>query len=144
MKLKKYEFIQSKIRFLGHVISHGKVEKSFHLVAAIASADVPKTMTQLRRFMGLANYYRKFIKGFSKIAAPLNKLPSGTSKNVLLSEEAKEAFQKLKRELKNVDNVLSLPEFELPFILETDASDKCKGAALLQEKEVFQPNDEQR
>ena len=95
-------------------------------------------MTQLRGFMGLANYYRKFIKGFSKIEAPLNKHLSGTSKNVLLSEEAKEAFEKLKRELTNVDNVLSLPEFELPFILETDASDNCIGAAILQEIECIE------
>ena len=130
MKLKKCELIQSTICFLGHVISHGKVEKSLHLVEAIASAEVPKTMSQLRSFMGLANYHRKFIKGFSKIAASLNKHLSGTSKNVLLSEEANEA-----NELTNVDNVLSLPEFELPFILYTDASENCIGTDLLQEIE---------
>ena len=57
IKLKKCEFLQTTIRFLGHVISHGKVEKSFHLVEAIASAEVPQTMTQLRSFMGLANIH---------------------------------------------------------------------------------------
>ena len=82
--------------------------------------------------MGLANYYRKFIKGFAKIAAPLNKHLNNTDKNVLLSDDAKEAFEKLKSELTNMYNVLSLRDFELPFILETDASDECIGAALMQ------------
>ena len=66
--------------------------------------------------MGLANYYRKFIKVFSKIAALLNNHLYGTGKNVLLYEDVKEAFERLKQELTNVDNVLSLPNFD--FILE--------------------------
>ena len=74
IKLKKCEFIVPSIRFLGHIISHGQVEKSKHLVEAIATAELPKTMRQLRGFMGLANYYRKFIKNFAKTALPLNKL----------------------------------------------------------------------
>ena len=81
--------------------------------------------------MGLANYYRKFIKNFAKIAAPLNRHLNNTDKNVL-TDDAIEAFEKIKRELTNMDNVLSFPDFELPFILETDASDNCIGAALMQ------------
>ena len=135
VKLKKCEFLQSTIRFFGHVISHGKVEKSLHLVKAIASAEVPKTMTQLRSFMGLASYFRKFIKGFSKFAAPLKKHLNVTGKNVLLSEDAKEDFEKLKQELTDMDNILSLPNFDLTFILETDALDNCLGAALMQKVE---------
>ena len=69
LKLKKCEFFKPTIRFLGHVISYGKVDKSQHLVEAIASAELPKTMTQLRSFMALANCYQKFIKNFAKIAA---------------------------------------------------------------------------
>ena len=82
--------------------------------------------------MGLENYYRKFIKGFAKIAAPLNKHLNSTYKNVLVSDDAKEAFEKLKSELTNMDNVLSLPDFELPLIIKTDASDKRIGIALMQ------------
>ena len=55
---------------MGHFISFGKVEKSQHLVKAIADAELPKTMRQLRGFMGLANYYMKFVKNFAKIAVP--------------------------------------------------------------------------
>ena len=65
IKLKKCEFIVPSIRFLGHIISHGQVEKSKHLVEAIATAELPKTMRQLRGFMGLANCFRKFIKNFA-------------------------------------------------------------------------------
>ena len=124
--------MQSNIRFLGHVISYGQVEKSKHLVEAVAMAELPKTMTQLQGFIGLANYYRKFIKNVAKIAAPLNKHLNSTDKHVLLSEIAIEAFEKLKLKLTDMDNVLALPDFSLPFILETDASDNCIRAALMQ------------
>ena len=56
IKIKKCEFIRTSIRFLGHLISHGQVEKSQHLVEAIASAELPKMMRQLRGFMELSNY----------------------------------------------------------------------------------------
>ena len=73
IKIKKCELIKPSIRFLGHLISNSKVEKSQHLLKAIAKAELPKTMRQLQGFMVLANYNLKFIKGFAKIAAPLNK-----------------------------------------------------------------------
>ena len=91
-----------------------------------------KTMRQLRGFMGLANYYRKFIKGFAKIAAPLNKHLNNTDKVVMLSDDAKKSFVTLKVELTNMENILSLPNFDIPFILESDTSDDCIGAALMQ------------
>ena len=120
---------------MGHIISHGQVEKSQHLVEAIAAAELPKTMRQLRGFMGLANYYRKFIKNFAKIAATLNKHLNNTDMHILLSDDAREAFEKLKKELTDIDNILSLSNFDLTFILETDASDYCIEAALMQKIE---------
>ena len=59
--------------------------------------------------MGLVNYFRKFIKNFVKIVTPLNKHLINTDKNVLLSEDAQEAYEKLKKELTDIDNILSLP-----------------------------------
>ena len=91
---------------MGHIISHGQVKKSKHLVEAIATAELPKTMRQLRGFMGLANYYRKFIKNFAKIAAPLNKHLNNIEKTVLLPDDAIKAFETLKQELTNMDNIL--------------------------------------
>ena len=85
--------------------------------------------------MGLANYYRKVIKNLAKIATPLNKYLNNADKNLLLSEDAQEAFEKFKKELTDMDNILSLPDFDLTFILETDASDNCIGAALMQKIE---------
>ena len=72
-------------------------------------------MQQLRLFTGLANYYCKFIKNFAKIAAPLNKHLNNSDKNVLLSDDAKESFEILKLELTNMDNILSLPNFDRLF-----------------------------
>ena len=66
--------------------------------------------------MGLANCYRKFIKNFAKIATPLNKHLNATEKGVLLTDDAIKAFEKLKKELTNMDYVLSLPDFDLTFI----------------------------
>ena len=57
---------------------------------------------------------------------------NNTDKNVLLTEDAQKAFERLKRELTDMDNILSLPNFDLNFILETDASDNCIGASLMQ------------
>ena len=68
------------------LISYGQVEKSKHLIEAVAMVELPQTMTLLRSLMGLANYCRKFIKNFAKIAAPLNKQLNRTDKYVLLSE----------------------------------------------------------
>ena len=77
--------------------------------------------------MGLANYYRKFIKNFAKIAVSLNRQLNSTEKHVLLTDASIVAFEKLKQQLTDMDNVLALPDFDLPFILETDASDNCIG-----------------
>ena len=114
IKIKKCEFIKPIIKFLGHLISHGQVEKRQHLVEANATAELPKTMRQLPGFMGLANYYRKFINVFAKIAARLNKNLNSTDKNVLLSEDACEAFEKLKTELTNMDNILCRTTYRFP------------------------------
>ena len=91
--------------FLKNIISFGQVEKSQHLVEAIATDKLPKTMRQLRGFMDLTNYYWKFIKNFAKIAAQLNGHLNNTDKNVLLSDDAQEAFEKLKKEL--TDGIIS-------------------------------------
>ena len=107
------------------MISHVQEEKSQYSVNAIAMTELPDTMRQLRGFMYLANYYRKFIKNFAKIAAPLNRNLNTTHKNVLLSDDAQEAFKKLKQELTDMDTILSLPDFEKLIVLETGESNDC-------------------
>ncbi|GJT68042.1 putative reverse transcriptase domain-containing protein [Tanacetum coccineum] len=95
----------------------------------------PKTPTEIRQFLGLAGYYRRFIKGFSKIAKPMMKL---TQKNVKLdwSEKAEAAFQLLKQKLCSAP-ILALPEGSENFVVYCDASRKGLGALLMQRKKVI-------
>ena len=65
------------------------------------------------------------------IAETMNKHLNNTDKNVLLSDDAQEAFEKLKKEPTDMESILAQPDFELPFVLETNASDSCKGAVLI-------------
>ena len=89
-------------------------------------------MTELRSFLGLANYYKKFIQGYSKKVAPLTDLLKNDKKWVW-TDACQEAFEKLKVVVSS-EPVLRLPDFELPFEVHTDASDKAIGGVLVQKK----------
>ncbi|GKD77449.1 putative reverse transcriptase domain-containing protein [Tanacetum coccineum] len=95
----------------------------------------PKTPTEIRQFLGLAGYYRRFIKGFSKIAKPMTKL---TQKNVKFdwSEKAEAAFQLLKQKLCSA-SILVLPEGSENFVVYCDASHKGLGVVLMQREKVI-------
>ncbi|GJU19288.1 putative reverse transcriptase domain-containing protein [Tanacetum coccineum] len=95
----------------------------------------PKTPTEIRQFLGLAGYYRRFIKGFSKIAKPMTKL---TQKNVKFdwSEKAEAAFQLLKQKLCSAP-ILALPEGSENFVVYCDASHKGLGIVLMQKEKVI-------
>ena len=86
----------------------------------------------------MAGYYRRFIKDFGTIAAPLFAATSSDSKFVEWTEVMHEAFDALKIRLTDTDNVLILPDFDKPFVLETDASDFGVGGALLQATETME------
>ena len=101
-------------------------------VHAILNWPSPSKVTELRSFLGLANYYRKFIQGYSKKVAPLTDLLKNDKKWVW-TDACQEAFEKLKVVVSS-EPVLCLPDFELPFEVHTDASDKTIGGVLVQEK----------
>ena len=105
---------------------------------SIAQCPPPDTYTKVKSFVGLVGHYRHFIKGFAKIAAPLYDLTSGDNKDkksehVDLSPEAHEAFDRLKAACLQAP-ILSFPDFNKPFLLETDASGKGLGAVLSQKQ----------
>lgn len=133
IKSKKCEFLKEEIQFLGHRISFNNIRQAESKIQAIASAEPPHNIKQMRSFLGLANYYRKFIKDFNSIACPLYKATSAEGKTVEWNDERQFAFEELKRRLTDTNNVLALPNFDLPFVLETDASDVGIGAVLSQE-----------
>ena len=135
LKLKpgKCEFFQRSVTFLGHVVSAQGIERSPEKTRAIAEWEKPTSMSDVRAFLGLASYYRRFVKDFSKIAAPLNALLQKDRK-FSWTDEAQQSFYRLKEELMSPP-ILAMPDEEGQFTLDTDASYDAIGAVLsLQQK----------
>ena len=130
IKPSKCKWVCNKINILGHVVSGGTVAMDLDKIKAIEQRVPPKTLKQLQQFLGLCNYYRKFIKDYSIIATPLTKLLRADAKFVWLDEQA-EAFNKLKLALTSYP-VLRQPDFSQQFLIYTDASYNCLGAILAQ------------
>lgn len=144
-KLGKCAFFQREVKYLGHVISDAGVSTDPSKVEVVANWQPPTTISELRSFLGFASYYRRFVEGFAKLAAPLHKLVAelGGSKSQKRSqrgiighwtEECQQTFEALKSKLTTAP-VLAYADFSLPFILEVDASHGGLGAVLSQEQE---------
>src|SRR6266498_3819471 len=133
IKLKKCKFGQRKIKFLGHTIRIDELRIDPENIEKIINYPIPTDVTGVRKFMGLCNYYRKFVKDLSKFSKPLRCL---LKKNVkfLWGPKEQETFEKLKKILTEA-SVLLFPNFDKPFVLGTDASLKGLEAVLEQEDE---------
>ena len=122
-----------KVEFLGHVIGQGMLQPNSNKLEAIQNAPRPQTKTQLRSFLGLANYYRAFIPNFAAVAVPLtDETKKGRPTKIEWGDSQELAFRTLKAKLSE-SPILHLPDISRPFILRTDASDDGVGAVLLQE-----------
>ena len=126
LKLSKCHFLQDQITFLGHEILADGMKLSTANLTAIAEMAPPKTYTEIRRFTGMTGFFWRFIKGYAKIAKPLNDLLEGEasklkSEELELTPEALEAFEDLKKKCMTAP-VLVFADFRKPFRLETDAS----------------------
>ena len=119
-KFSKYEFWLDQVAFLGHVVSGEGIQVDPKKIEAVIDWPRPTTVTEVRSFLGLAGYYRRFVKDFSKIAAPLTKL---TQKNVkfVWTDRCEEHFQLLKDLLTSAP-VLTLPSEDEGYIVYCDAS----------------------
>ena len=138
LKPSKCEVFKSEINYLAPHVSWKGVLPSKKNLESIAQCPPPDTYTKVKSFVGLVGHYRRFIKGFAKIAAPLYDLTSGDNKDkksehVNLSPEAREAFDHLKAACLQAP-ILSFPDFTKPFLLETDASRRGLGAVLSQKQ----------
>ena len=137
LKPSKCEVFKSEINYLAHHVSQKGVLPSKKNLESIAQCPPPDTYTIVKSFVGLVGHYRCFIKGFAKIAAPLYDLTSGNNKDksehVDLSPEARKAFDRLKAACLQAP-ILSFPDFNKPFLLETDASRRGLGAVLSQKQ----------
>ena len=132
---KKCSFVKQKVEYLGHVVTPDGVMPNPEKVRVVRDFPVPKNLKELRTFMGLANYYRRFVKGFAYIANPLNAL---TKKGSMFEwrEACADAFDKLERALISAP-ILAYPDFINKFLLFVDASSTATALAQKQnDKEV--------
>ena len=128
----KCQFGMAQCSYLGHRVGSGIILPEMDKLEAVKSYPIPKTKKDVRSFLGLTGYYRKFISGYASMSAPLTNLTRKTAPNaVTWTDECDRAFVSLKTALCSAP-VLYSPRFDIPFILQTDASDRGIAAILSQ------------
>ena len=133
-KFNKCEFWLTEVIFLGHVVSASGVSVDPKKVEAVMSWERPKLVYEIRSFLGLAWYYRRFIEDFSQLAAPITRL---TQKKVKFDwdDRCEEAFQELKRRVTSAP-ILIVPERGQEYTVYCDASKAGLGGVLMQSGRV--------
>jgi hypothetical protein len=117
-KESKCEIGMTEVLYLGHIIGAKGVQVHQEKIQAIINWPTPRTLTELKIFLGICSYYRKIVKGFSQLCTPLTDL---TRKGAFdWNDEARSTFETMKKVMSTC-HVLSLPNFSQPFILECDA-----------------------
>ncbi len=127
-KLEKCDFGVTEVDFLGHRITQEGLVMDDHKVKAILDWEPPKSVPALRSFLGLASYYRKFIKNFAKVGAPLTNLLKKSTVSYDWDEACNETFETLKGILMKAP-VLKLPDFDKDFEIHSDAFDFAIGVS---------------
>ena len=135
LKLKpaKCELLQTKVGYLGHVVSQRGVSTDPEKIEAVAQWPVPKDLKELQAFLGTVGYYRQYIPSFATLAKPLTRL-TGSKETWQWTTEQQEAFEQLQKCLVTAP-VLGYPNPGLPYVLDTDASNEGVGAVLSQVQE---------
>ena len=127
----KCEFLKPELEYLGHLVTANGVKPNPEKIEAVKNFKLPKNPTDVKSFLGLAGYYRKFIRNFSKIAKPLTEL---TKKDIQFhwTDKTQLSFDTLKERLCQAP-VLKYPDYTKTFTLTTDASNEGLGAILSQD-----------
>ncbi|KAK3517438.1 hypothetical protein QTP70_010681 [Hemibagrus guttatus] len=133
LKAEKCLFHQPTVQFLGYVIDRSGVRMDEKKVTAVRDWPTPTTVKELQRFLGFANFYRRFIRGYSSVTSPLTNLLRNKPKTLVWTPAATHAFQTLKQAFTTAP-LLVHPDPELPFIVEVDASTTGVGTVLSQQQ----------
>jgi hypothetical protein len=128
-KLGKYEFWLKQVAFLGHIISKGGISVDPSKVQDVLSWNAPTSVGDFRSFLGLDEYYRRFIEGFSKINKPMTELLKN-DKKFKWTQACEASFQELKKRLMTA-LILVMPDMEKPFSIYCDASGQGLGCVLM-------------
>ncbi|GJX09663.1 reverse transcriptase domain-containing protein [Tanacetum coccineum] len=134
-KFSKCEFWLQEVQFLGHVVNRDGIHVDPSKIESVKNWKTPESPTEIRSFLGLAGYYRRFIENFSKIAKPLTLLTQ-KNKTYVWGNEQDEAFRILKEKLCNAP-VLALPDGPDDFVVYCDASKQGFGCVLMQRGKVI-------
>jgi transposase InsO family protein len=146
VKPSKCQLFLKKIQFLGHILSEDGIEPISARIEAIMLIDRPRTLTDLRSFVATCQYYRRYVKDFASIAAPLYEL---TTKELLpykpwaVPSKYEDSFRNLKRAMAGSE-VLKLPNYSQPYFISVDASQQGFGAILEQDFLVMDKHGKER
>ena len=130
LKPSKCHLLRRQVTFLGHVVSEGKLATEPAKIECVQSWPVPENVAEVRSFVGLCSYYRRFVKDFAQVAAPLHAL-TGNNVHFQWTAECQAAFVELKK-LLTTSPVLTMPTDDGEYRLDTDASNLAIGAVLSQ------------
>lgn len=131
IQIDKSEFLRKEVAYLGHIVSQDGIKPNPTKIEAVKNYPIPKTQKEIKSYLGLLGYYRKFIPDFSKLTKPLTKCLKKGNKININDKEYIESFEHSKEILTNAP-LLQYPDFSKQFILSTDASDFAIGAILSQ------------
>lgn len=131
ISISKSKFCQKTISYLGYTLSEHGLAIDSSKVRSVLDYAVPKTPRDVRRFIGMVSFYKQFISRFSDLTAPITDLLKKDKGKLIWNKEADEAFWRIKSILTS-PNILANPDFNEPFIIESDASDVAVGAVLIQ------------
>lgn len=130
INVEKSKFCLKQVQYLGHIVGHGTIATDPEKLSAIVDFPVPRSVKQLRRFLGMTGWYHKFIKNYASIASPLTDTLKQKRK-FEWSDEAQKAFELLKKQMCEAP-VLHSPNFDAEFFLHCDASHTGVGGVLVQ------------
>lgn len=132
INLNKCEFFKTSLKFLGFIVGSNSLRTDPDKICAIVNYPRPSTTTEIKRFVGLCSWYRRFIKDFSTLLSPINDLRNRKkSQKIVWIPDAEAYFLKIKELLVSAP-ILSQPDFTKPFTVQCDASDTGLGGVLTQ------------